>query len=87
MTPTRLLLLVILFYLLFRLIRGQKKGASRIWDDGPGALKHDILIEDPVCHVYVPKSQAVSLELHEKIYYFCSKKCREAFCRKEETNS
>jgi YHS domain-containing protein len=86
MNPLRILLLVLLVYLLFRLIRGPNTGGFRR-GKGPDSIKHDILIEDPVCHVYVPKSQAVTLERNEKFYYFCSKKCRDAFCSKEDQSS
>jgi YHS domain-containing protein len=84
MSPLRLLLLTALFYLLYRLIRGARKTGSIKWDDGPDAIKHDILIEDPVCHTYVPKSQAVAMDRGDKIYYFCSKKCRDIFCSEEK---
>jgi YHS domain-containing protein len=90
MNPLRLLLLAALFYLAYRLLRGARSSSSTtMWDSGsgPDSLKHDILIEDPVCHTYVPKSQAVPLDKGEKIYYFCSKKCRDVFCSEEEQDS
>jgi YHS domain-containing protein len=77
MSPFRLLILIVLFYFLFKLLFGRKRPKSGL--GGRVAAKHDILIEDPVCHTYVPKSQAVSLDQGEKIYYFCSKQCRESF--------
>lgn len=83
MGPFELLILIVLFYLVFRLL-GTKKRDYRQERPDLDPVKHDILIEDPVCRTYVPKSQALSLDLGEKIYYFCSKKCRDAFCRKEE---
>lgn len=82
MNPLRLLILVVLLYLLYRLLRGKR--VDRHEEREINSLKHDILIEDPVCHTYVPKSQAVALEQSNKIHYFCSKKCRDAFCLKEE---
>jgi YHS domain-containing protein len=84
MTPLRLLILSALAYVVYRLLRGPRNSDGPRWDDGPDAIKHDILIEDPVCHTYVPKSQAVALERGEKIYYFCSKKCRDVFCSEED---
>lgn len=83
MNPLRLLILFGLVYLFYRLVRGTGAGRARS-GEGADSIKHDILIEDPVCHTYVPKSQAVSLDQGEKIYYFCSRKCRDAFCRKED---
>ncbi|MDA8165540.1 MAG: YHS domain-containing protein [Desulfobacteraceae bacterium] len=80
---SRLLILFGLLYLLYRKARGGSPGRTQSEQEA-GSVKHDILIEDPVCHTYVPKSQAVSLDRGDKIYYFCSRKCRDAFCRKEE---
>ena len=37
------------------------------------------LVEDPVCHTYVPLSQAVKKEISGNDYYFCSKQCSEKY--------
>ena len=39
----------------------------------------DELVKDPVCKVYCPKKDALSLIRHGKIYYFCSEECRRKF--------
>ncbi|MEN6420929.1 MAG: YHS domain-containing protein [Smithella sp.] len=36
-------------------------------------------MEDPVCHTYVPVSQAYKKEISGKHYYFCSKQCSEKY--------
>jgi YHS domain-containing protein len=41
--------------------------------------KGEELVEDPVCHTYIPVSQAYKKELSGKDYYFCSKKCSDEF--------
>ena len=79
MSPLRLLILTVLFFFLYKLLFGRKKLRPKSGLGGRVTPKQDILIEDPVCHTYVPKSQAVSLDQGEKIYYFCSKQCRESF--------
>jgi YHS domain-containing protein len=41
------------------------------------------LVEDPVCHTYIPLSQAYKKEISGKDYYFCSKQCSDKFTRKK----
>ncbi len=35
------------------------------------------LVQDPVCHTYVPRSRAVSARLAGREEYFCSATCRD----------
>ena len=79
MTPLRLLILGVLFYLAWRLLRA---GVSRKKTDVAGdtgakdeVRPEDVLVEDSVCHVLVPKRQAVRLRREGVTYYFCSEKC------------
>lgn len=86
MTPFRLIIIGILLYILYRLLVGPDKkkfkdrkqaGASS------GESIQDVLVEDPVCHTYIPKGQAVRLHYNKKNYYFCSNKCCEKFIEKK----
>ena len=82
MSPLRLLILGILLYILFRLLFGGKKrrAASTGRGDRGGQLPtHDVLVEDPVCHTYIPKGQAIMATHGDMSYFFCSEKCREIF--------
>lgn len=79
MVPLRLLLLCILFFALYWLLFGGKKKVKKKEKQDDKLLAKDILIEDPVCHTYVPKDQAVTLTYNNKSYYFCSEKCRDDF--------
>ncbi len=84
MTPTRLVIIGILLYILYRLLVGP--GKKRVFGKkkGPttsGNAVQDVLIEDPVCHTYIPKGQAVQLHHDKKMYYFCSDKCCEMFLK------
>jgi len=45
--------------------------------DGPGAKVP--LVQDPVCHTYIPKDTAVVLRHGGTEHYFCSDRCAEAF--------
>jgi YHS domain-containing protein len=67
----------VLFYILFRLLTGAKKKVKN--SGGGGSESHDVLVEDPVCKVCVPKKQALTEEEDGKIFYFCSAECREKF--------
>ncbi|MDF1578938.1 MAG: YHS domain-containing protein [Desulfobulbales bacterium] len=77
MNPLRLLILAVLCYILYRLLTGDGK---RVEKGGSSRLEsRDVLVEDPVCKVCVPKKQAFSLEEHGKTTYFCSDECRKKF--------
>jgi YHS domain-containing protein len=43
----------------------------------------DVLVEDPVCHTYIPQGQAVELHHDHQMYYFCSNKCCEIFLKQK----
>ncbi len=78
MSPLRILVLVILFYIGYRLVVGSRKKkvtASRKTKASKEMPSSDILVEDPVCSKLVPKQQAVTLELAGEKHYFCSKEC------------
>lgn len=82
MTPLRILILIGLFYLLFRLLIGAGKSSrGRLRDK---AYDHerttqDVLMEDPVCRTLIPMRQAITWTNNGKILYFCSDDCRSKF--------
>lgn len=83
MSPLRILILVGLFYLLFRLLVGAGKrhqvaGESEAAGSTAGAAQ-DILMEDPVCRTLIPARQAISWTNNGKTLYFCSEGCRSKF--------
>jgi YHS domain-containing protein len=75
---------IIVIYLLYKLIRksfpavGGKPGSARIKTPAAG----EELVEDPLCHTYVPLSQAFRTEIDGKTVYFCSQKCLEQYGKK-----
>ena len=86
MGPLRLMILAILVYIGYRLLIGgrnkeKKKKNETSTADGSAAVS-DVLMEDPVCHVLVPKRQAVRLQHQGKIVYFCSEACCNTFIEK-----
>ena len=86
MTPIRLILLVLLVYLGWRLLRRKAPEEKRAVEDPQDAEKpaHDVLVEDPVCHVLVPKHQALRLRRDGVTYYFCSEQCCDTFAAQPE---
>jgi len=82
MSPVRLFILAILFYIAWRLFNGSRsrKPTSRHHRPESSEVK-DVLMEDPVCHALVPKGQAIRLRHKGKTYYFCSEKCCDTFAR------
>ena len=85
MTPVRLLVLAVLFYCAWLLLRRrpvkQEKDTTSTVDNG---RTEDVLVEDPVCHVLVPKDQALRLRKDGVTYYFCSEKCCDQFSGQPE---
>lgn len=80
MSPLKIIVLLLLFYLLYRLFTAGRR--KIIPGSGPRdrpPLDHDVLVEDPVCHTYIPKGQAIALQQEDKIHYFCSEKCCRVF--------
>jgi len=84
MTPLRLLILALLLYIGWRVVRGRfgKKRPSAGGDNEPAP--QDVLVEDPVCHVLIPKHQALRLRRDGVTYYFCSEQCCDQFAGKPE---
>lgn len=78
----RLIVSVLLIYLLFKIINAVKRrkiGENENLHYRSSTGQGEDLMEDPVCHTYVPVSQAYKREISGKNYYFCSKECAEKY--------
>ena len=84
MNPLRILILIILFYILFRLLIGGKK--KSVNSQNSQAQPHDVLVEDPICKTCIPKKQAIILSENGETIYFCSTDCRKKFQANKENN-
>ena len=85
MTPLRIFILAILFFILYRLVFGGRKRKT-VTDNRSKTQKtvaQDTLVEDPVCHSYVPKRQAIQAVKDGETYYFCSDKCCKTFLEEQ----
>lgn len=88
MGPLRLVILAILVYIGYRLLTGGRKKENKNGKEMPttgGSVGvSDVLVEDPVCHILIPKGQAVHLQHHGNMVYFCSEDCCNTFIEKRK---
>jgi YHS domain-containing protein len=86
MGPLRVIILAILVYIGYRLLVGgrkkEKQNGKKKPTAGGVAAVSDILVEDPICHILVPKGQAVHLQHQGNMVYFCSEECCNKFIEK-----
>jgi YHS domain-containing protein len=78
----RFFVFIILIYLLYKVIKtvGQSKPEkNENYQFKASPVGGEDLVEDLVCHTYVPMSQAVKKEISGRDYYFCSKLCSEKY--------
>jgi YHS domain-containing protein len=78
----RFLVFIILIYVLYKVIKnvGQLKPAKNgNYQFKASPVGGEDLVEDPICHTYVPLSQAFKKEISGNDYYFCSKQCSEKY--------
>jgi YHS domain-containing protein len=82
MSPIRIVILAILLYIGYLLIKGslgkkkQVHGKKKM--DIPANVS-DVLMEDPVCKKLVPTKQAVQKQHEGETLYFCSEECYNTF--------
>jgi uncharacterized protein len=72
-------LLIYLLYKIIKIVRQLKPAENKINQSKSPPAEGEDLIEDPVCHTYVPVSQAYKREISGNDYYFCSKQCSDKF--------
>lgn len=86
MSPLRLVIIGVLVYLFYRLLAGGRKisapkpSGTR---NGQAPIASDVLVEDPVCHTYIPRKQAIELGSGKETIFFCSQKCKKKFIESE----
>ena len=69
-----LVLLVILFYMLRRTFQDWGKT-----DEEKALPGKDVMVQDPVCKVYITAGSAVTERVGGQTYFFCSKDCAKTF--------
>jgi YHS domain-containing protein len=87
----KLFIYAVFLYVIYRLITGGKKKKAGLSSSGQRAgagasAAHDQLVEDPVCHIYIPKKQAIVLQEGDAPVFFCSEHCRNIYCDGRQTS-
>lgn len=86
----KLFIYAVFLYVLYRLLTGgwKKKFArpKRPRQQTDELVADDQLVEDPVCHIYIPKRQAIVLQEKNTSVFFCSEQCRKMYCDAHKTN-
>ncbi len=78
----RLVILAILCYLLYRLIKGTLRSAPQPpgrREKAAGPTLIDEMVIDPVCRVYIPKRDALTARVGGETVYFCSQECMKKY--------
>lgn len=78
---TRILIVLLVVWALWRFLRGLFEGAGLI-SSGSQPRQSVKLVRDPVCGVFVAPSTALAARAGGETVYFCSEKCRREFARR-----
>jgi YHS domain-containing protein len=74
----RFIILIILAYLAYRVIKGILFPIKTV-KKGPDGAVIDEMVRDPVCDTYIPRREAVSRVIGGQEYFFCSETCAKKF--------
>lgn len=77
----KLVIIIFVVYLLFRLLKkgSSDRGARSAYSSYQKPVTGEDLVEDPVCHTYIPVSAALKINANGKTLYFCSQKCLDRY--------
>ena len=82
----RLVLLALLAYLLYRVLRSFFGPSQKIMkSDTDGVI--DEMVQDPFCQTYIPRRDSVRRVINGQEYFFCSNACADKYeleMKKEE---
>ncbi|MFZ5877576.1 MAG: hypothetical protein ACOYXU_14415 [Nitrospirota bacterium] len=67
--------LVVMAVLLLSALAGGSRSRRRAGSDQPD----DVMVLDPVCSMYVPKTKALTRRVGDATVYFCSETCAERY--------
>jgi YHS domain-containing protein len=78
----RLFVFLISVYVLYRIVKGIRQlqsGKKRNYESQTISADGEDLVQDPVCHTYIPMSQAYKKDISGRAYFFCSKECSDKY--------
>jgi uncharacterized protein len=73
-----LALIVALGYLISQLLFPKRRVPRQTGGRTPPAVTQE-MVRDPVCHLYLPRSEAVRRKVRGREYFFCSPGCLDKF--------
>ncbi|MBA3030983.1 MAG: YHS domain-containing protein [Desulfobacteraceae bacterium] len=76
----RILVYSFIFYMVYRILKslvGKNSQKGNAGYDYGRPEPENVLIKDPVCGVYFPKKDGISLREKGKEIYFCSQECKD----------
>jgi YHS domain-containing protein len=73
----RLVVFVILIIAVILAVRSIVAPRSEEEDDDDTESKD--MVEDPNCHVFIPKAEAIRKEIQGKEHFFCGEKCAKEY--------
>jgi hypothetical protein len=75
-------LLIALIYILYRLFRPAR--TRSVPKGGPSDVpREEVMVQDPSCRAFIPRSQALEFRSGEEVIYFCSAECRDRYLKGE----
>ncbi len=81
-TMQRLLLIIILSFLIYRLFKNlfsSREDRRKSIPEDRSQIGSKEMVKDPQCNTYIPKDEAISRRIRGQSYYFCSKECAQRF--------
>lgn len=85
----RLLILIALVYILYRVIRGKVAPVRTPEMQGGGRAGGEIeddMVQDPQCGLWLTRRNSVALHKDGREYHFCSEECRDRFVESSGRN-
>ena len=74
----RIIILAVLAYILYRLVKGVFSVRTKIDRRKPGGVI-DEMVQDPFCKTYIPRRESVRRIIQGQEYLFCSDECADKF--------
>ncbi|MGD9040789.1 MAG: YHS domain-containing protein, partial [Desulfobacteraceae bacterium] len=74
----RIILLAVLAYILYRLVKGVFSPKAKIDRRKAGGVI-DEMVQDPFCGTYIPRRESIRRVIEGQEYLFCSEECAEKF--------
>lgn len=89
----RVLIIILLFYLIYRVLKGLMNPAPLNRFKRPKTKRRterdfdsEELIRDPNCGIYLPRKQGIAALIRGRVSYFCSQECKQQYIEKRKNS-